>query len=77
MKNALIAVGAITLILFLAGLGKRPPSRLANAASSVILQAMEAGYNCYAAGRTIEDCKNEQIDRWNRAAAGEPLPPRK
>lgn len=39
--------------------------RLAATTSSVMLQAMERGYQCHAAGRQLDDCQQEQRLRWS------------
>lgn len=38
--------------------------RLAATTTSVMLQAMERGYQCHAAGRRLDDCQQEQRLRW-------------
>lgn len=39
-------------------------TRFAATATSVMLQAMERGYQCRAAGRHLDDCQQEQRLRW-------------
>lgn len=38
---------------------------------NVMLGAMARGYECHRAGRSLDDCQNEQRDRWRRVADGE------
>lgn len=80
MKKAMhIILATLVLLAIIYALQASPfrSDRLATSLRLVALQAMRVGYNCRADGRTLNDCEAEQLDRWNKVAAGETLPPRK
>lgn len=55
---AFIAVGAATVTV------AHHNTRIADAVVSVVMQAMQRGYQCHAEGRSLTDCQDEQRKRW-------------
>lgn len=64
MKVALIAVACAAVFLAIYIAADHRSNGLAVAASNSMLQAMERGYQCHAAGRRLDDCRQEQRARW-------------
>jgi hypothetical protein len=68
-KSEATVIAALAIATILAGLASYRLSiakgdNIASAAASVMLQAMERGYQCRIDGRTIDECKDEQRKRW-------------
>ena len=74
--TAFMAVAMIGSVLLITTVRRENDSNLAKVAKRVVIQAIHQGFECHAAGRTIEACESEQRDRWHRIDAGEKnLPP--
>lgn len=72
MKIVVMAVTIASLFLAIYVAADHRSSELVAAASNSMLQSMERGYQCHAAGRRLDDCQQEQRARWANPAD---LPP--